>query len=344
MAARLVASFTRQHSPAVRIRADLELPSGTLIFEDPPVHPIHRRVLSKLFTPRHVAALEPKIRDFCVRALDPLVGSGGFDFVADLGAQVPMRAIGLLLGIPESEQEGVRDLVDAALRTESGGTMTQEQVLVDSDAFGEYVDWHARNPSDDIISQLIRAEFVDETGTTRSLTRDEVVTYVTVLAGAGNETTGRLIGWAGKTLADHPDQRRELVEDHSLIPNTIEELLRFEPPGPFMCRYVTSDVEVLDATIPEGSVMMAILAAANRDERRYRDAERFDIHRPDIQHLGFGGGIHYCLGNALARLEGTVVLEEVLNRFPTWQVDTEAARLAPTSSVRGWESLPVTTP
>jgi cytochrome P450 len=216
--------------------------------------------------------------------------------------------------------------------------------LFDSDTLGEFVDWCREHPSDNIISQLIQTDFEDETGTTRRLTREEVVTYVTVLAGAGNETTGRLIGWAGKYLADYPDQRRELVEDHSLIPNAIEELLRLEPPGPFMCRYVTRDVEVLDTSIPQGSVMMAILASANRDDRRYERAEEFDIRRKDIQHLTFGGGIHFCLGNALARLEGVVTLEEILERFPTWDVDVDAAKLAPTSSVRGWETLPVTIP
>ncbi len=326
------------------IRANMDVPSGMLIFEDPPVHPIHRKMLSRLFTPKRIAALEPQIRDFCIRALDPLVGQGGFDFIADLGSQVPMRAIGLLLGIPESEQETVRDMVDVALRTEAGVAMTPEQLLMDGDAFGEYVDWRTANPSDDIISQLVQAEFEDDTGTRRRLTRDEVLIYVTVLAGAGNETTGRLIGWAGKTLAEYPDQRRELVEDHALIPNAIEELLRLEPPGPFMCRYVTTDVEVYATTVPEGAVMMMMMAAANRDDRRFERAEEFDIHRKDIQHLTFGAGIHYCMGNALARLEGIVALEEILNRFPTWEVDLAAAKLAPTSTVRGWETLPVTVP
>jgi cytochrome P450 len=326
------------------IKADLEMPSGVLIFEDPPVHPIHRRMLSRVFTPKRVAALEAPIREFTVRALDPLVGRGGFDFVADIGSQVPMKAIGMLLGIPEAEQEEVRDMVDAALRTEAGETMTQEQMLFDGDAFGKYIDWRRQNLSDDIMSHLITAEFEDEHGVVRTLTREEVVTYVTIVAGAGNETTGRLIGWAGSTLADHPDQRQALVENPSLIPNAIEELLRYEPTGPFMCRYVMRDVELYDTTVPQGSVMMAMLAAANRDPRRYPDPEKFDIHRKDIQHLTFGAGIHFCLGNALARLEGVVVLEELLKRFPTWEVDTERARLAPTSTVRGWETLPVTTP
>ncbi|GAA3383637.1 cytochrome P450 [Cryptosporangium minutisporangium] len=325
------------------IQADIEYPPGVLIFEDPPIHPIHRRILSRIFTPKRIAALEPEIRDFCVRALDPLVGSGGFDVIADLGAQVPMRAIGMLLGIPESEQEAVRDAVDESLRTEPGKPMSQDQLLVDGEAFTQYVDWRADHLSDDIISQLLQAEIEDETGTVRRLARQEIVTYVTVLAGAGNETTGRLIGWATKLLAEHPEQRRELVADHSLIPGAIEEILRLEPPGPFFCRYVTRDVEWYGTTVPRGSVLMAILAAANRDERRYENPDTFDIRRK-VAHLSFGGGIHFCLGNALARLEGRVVLEEMLKRFPTWDVDLSAARMSPTSTVRGWETLPIRLP
>jgi cytochrome P450 len=326
------------------IKADLEIPSGMLIFEDPPMHPVHRKMLSRLFTPKAVAALEPKIRDFCARSLDPLVGRDGFDVINDLGAQIPMRAIGMLLGIPESEQESVRDTVDAALRTSDGEPMTQEQLLLDSEAFGHYIDWRAENLSDDIMSQLLTAEFEDETGTVRRLTRDEVVVYVNVVAGAGNETTGRLIGWATKLLAEHPDQRRELVENPGLVADALEEVLRMEPPGPFMCRHVTRDVEVLGTTVPAGSVMMAILASANRDERRYESPDAFDVHRSDITHLSFGGGIHFCLGNALARLEGRVAMEELLKRFPTWSVDLDNAKLSPTSTVRGWETLPITVP
>ncbi|MFG1922489.1 cytochrome P450 [Cryptosporangium sp. NPDC048952] len=323
------------------IQADIEVPSGVLIFEDPPVHPLHRRLLSRIFTPRRIMELEPKIRDFCVRSLDPLVGRPEFDIIAELGAQVPMRAIGMLLGIPEAEQEAVRDAVDDSLRTEAGAPMSADQTLLDGEAFASYVDWRAANLSDDIISQLLQVEFTDEFGTVRRLTRQEVVLYVTVLAGAGNETTGRLIGWMTTLLADHPDQRAELAADPSLVPAAIEEVLRMEAPGHFMCRYVTRDTEIRGTTIPAGSIMMAIMAAANRDEERFENPDAFDIHRRPVPHLAFGGGIHFCLGNALARLEGRVALEEMLKRFPTWEVDLASARLSSTSTVRGWEMLPV---
>jgi len=327
------------------IKAGIQMPPGILIFEDPPTHTIHRALLSRVFTPRQVNGLEPKIREFCARSLDPLVGEPGFDFVADLGAQMPMRVIGMLLGIPEVDQEAVRDRGNANLRTKPGQPQKVKENFVDGEMFAEYLDWRAEHPSDDIMTQLMNAEFEDETGTRRTLRREEILTYVTVVAGAGNETTTRLIGWAGKVLAEHPQQRRELVDDPSLIPNAIEELLRFEPPAPHVGRYVAKPVECYGTTVPEGSAMLLLVGAANRDERRYPGGDRFDIHREIGQHLTFGYGAHYCLGAALARLEGRVALEEVLKRFPEWDVDwSQKPRLAPTSTVRGWESLPVLVP
>ena len=325
------------------IKMNIEFPSGVLIFEDPPLHTVHRSLLSRVFTPRKVAALEPKIREFCARSLDPLVGAGEFDLIADLGAQMPMRVIGMLLGIPEQDQESIRDRVDASLRTEEGQPMESADLLAGAEMFAEYIDWRAEHPSDDLMTELLTAEFEDETGTVRRLTRDEILIYVNVVAGAGNETTNRLIGWTGKVLADHPDQRRDLVENRSLIPNAIEELLRFEPAAPHVGRYVAQDVELYGQTVPEGSVMLFLVGAANRDDRRFPDGDRFDIHRQISQHLTFGYGIHFCLGAALARLEGRVALDEVLERFPEWEVDWDRAKLAPTSTVRGWETLPVFT-
>jgi cytochrome P450 len=288
-----------------------------------------------------MAALEPEIREFCARSLDPLMDAEGFDFIADLGAQMPMRVIGMLLGIPEQDQEAVRDRVDANLRTEAGKPMEVRTDFANGEMFGEYIDWRADHPSDDLMTELLNAEFEDETGVVRTLTRDEVLTYVFVVAGAGNETTTRLIGWSGKVLAEHPDQRRELVEDRSLIPNAIEELLRYESPSPVQARSVTVDVEHYGKTVTAGSVMLVITASGNRDERHFPDPDRFDIHRTIDRHLAFGYGIHFCLGAALARLEGRVALDEVLQRFPTWEVDWENAVQAHTSTVRGWEKLPV---
>jgi cytochrome P450 len=330
------------------IKSGMDIPPGSILFEDPPAHDVHRSLLSRLFTPRKVSALEPKMREFCARCLDPLVGAGGFDFVRDLGAQVPMRAIGMLLGIPEQDQEAIRDAIDEGLRLDDpnmpdpvsraryAGGITA--------AFEKYIDWRAEHPSDDLMTELLQTEFEDHTGVRRRLTRGEVLVYVKLLAGAGNETTTRLIGWAGKVLADHPAQREELAKARSLIPNAIEELLRFESPSPVQARYVAKDVEHYGQVVPEGSVMLLLTASANRDERKFPDADRFDIHRKIDHHLAFGYGIHFCMGAALARLEGRVALEEVLKRFPEWEVESDKAVQARTSTVRGWERLPVRVP
>ena len=192
------------------------------------------------------------------------------------------------------------------------------------------------------MTELLNVEFVDETGTTRRLTRDELLIYLNVVAGAGNETTTRLIGWAGKVLAEHPDQRRELAENPALIPQAIEELLRFEPPAPHAARYVTRDVTVHGQTVPEGAVMMMLIGC--RQPRpapiRLRQPTSSTSTAGPRQHLAFSVGTHFCLGSALARLEGRIALEEILKRFPEWDVDLTDAKLSPTSTVRGWESMP----
>ncbi|MFC5751903.1 cytochrome P450 [Actinomadura rugatobispora] len=325
------------------IKSGIEIPPGTLIFEDPTIHDVHRRLLARVFTPRRIAQLEPKVRDFCARTLDPLVGEKEFDLVKAVGIDMPMRVIGMLLGIPEADQEAIRDTGNEALRTEPGRPMDhQDGTHFSNEMFRDYIEWRANNPTDDLMTELLTAEFEDEDGTTRTLTHDEALTYTTVVAGAGNETTGRLIGWTGSLLARHPDQRRELADDPSLIPGAIEEVLRYEPPGPSIARYVTRDVEFHGRTVPEGSAILFIVAAANRDENQYPDPDRFDIHRRMSQQLTFGLGPHYCLGAALARLEGRIALEEILKRFPRWDVDWDNVKLAQTTTVRGWETLPIT--
>ena len=173
------------------------------------------------------------------------------------------------------------------------------------------------------------------------MTREEILGYVGLLAAAGNETTTRLIGWMGKLLAEHPDQRSRLVEDRSLIPNAIEELLRFEAPSPVQARSVTKDVEHHGASVPAGSVMLLLTGAGNRDERHFPNPDTFDVTRSIDHHLSFGYGLHFCLGASLARLEGRVALDEVLQRFSDWEIDWSNAVMAHTSSVRGWDKLPV---
>ncbi len=168
------------------IRANVDVPPGNILFEDPPLHDSHRSLLSRVFTPKKMAALEPQIRDYCAQTLDPLVGSGEFDFVRDLGAFMPMRTIGMLLGIPEADQEPLRQRIDEGLRLEEGTEPTESfDTRAQSEVFGQYIDWRAAHPSDDLMTELLNAEFEDEMGIVRKLTRDEVLTYSSLVASRG---------------------------------------------------------------------------------------------------------------------------------------------------------------
>lgn len=325
------------------IKAGIDIPPGLLIFEDPPVHDIHRSLLSRAFTPRKINALEPMIREFTQRCLDPLVGGDRLDFVKDLGAIMPLRVVGMLFGIPEDYQRRVQEDGKKFVRTKRGGRMTDntDAKLADGEVFADFIDWRTTHPADDLTTELLNAEFEDENGVTRKLQRDELLMFMKVVAVAGSETTTRLIGWSGKLLSEHPDQRRRLVDDRSLLPGAIEELLRFEPPALQAARYVTRDIEFHGQTVPEGSAILTLIGAANRDERRFgENAESFDVTRVPRQHLTFGVGAHYCLGNALARIEGRIALDEIMNRFPDWEVDLDAAVFSSSSAVRGWDSMP----
>jgi cytochrome P450 len=257
-----------------------------------------------------------------------------------------MRVIGMLLGIPESEQVSVRDANDANLRTKPGAPLkvADADSIADGRIYADYVEWRSKNPSDDLMTTLLNVEFDDEDGVHRKLTRKEVLHYTQVVAGAGNETTGRLIGWLAKVLAEHPDQRREIDQDRSLLNRTVDETLRFEPTGPHVARWMAKDFDCYGTTIPAGSAMLLLFGAANRDPRRYTDPDKFNIRRDNISHITFGKGVHYCLGANLARLEGRVALDEILNRWPEWDIDYDTAQLASTSTVRGWERLRVVLP
>ena len=325
------------------IKARMVIPSGMFVFEDPPRHTIHRGLFARMFAPRRLKALEPQIRRFCREALDRVAGTGRFDFVADLGAHVPMQVIGMLLGIPEEDQQAVRARIDAKMVSPTRGPKEFTPERLKAKGFDDYLDWREKHPSDDIMTELLNLEFEDEHKVVRKLTRDEVLVVLNQLSTAGNETTNKLISWTGKVLADHPDQRRQLHEDRSLIPQAIEEILRFESPSTHVARVNTRDVELYGQVIPKNSIVAFVTHAANRDERRFENPDVFDIHRQRIPHLTFGYAWHACLGNPLARLEGRIALEEVLNSFPEWDIDHDHARLVRTGHVRGYETLPAVT-
>ncbi len=328
------------------IKAGVEIPPGSILFEDPPTHDIHRSLLARVFTPKRMNALEVDVRRFCADVLDEKRDAPGFDFVSDLGNYVPMRAIGMLMGVPEEDQQRLKDKFD------EGFTMDNEDEIPDAsyggvsvlfDELTAYLDWRVNNPSDDLMTELLNAEAEELDGTKRKLSREEVLGYVGLLIGAGNETTTRLIGFTGRVLGENPEALREISADHSLVPQAIEEVLRLEPPSPVQARYINEDVEWYGQKIEEGEIMLFINGAANHDERKFEDPDAFNLHRKTDRHLTFGYGIHHCLGAALARLEGRIALEEVLKRFPSWEVDWDNVKQSHTTTVRGYHHMPVLT-
>jgi len=327
----------------VKRRQSFPLPF--FIFQDPPIHTAYRGLVTRIFTPAKMNALQGQIRAYCANALDPLIGTGKFDFVRDLGAEMPMRVIGMLLGIPEPELKTVqKGVASEKKRIKPGQPQPPPQYGSFTESLSDYVDWRIKNPSDDLTTTLINAEFVDERGVKRKLMREEVIAYCNLFAGAGNESTNGLIGWTGKVLGEHPDQRRQIYENRALIPQAIEEVLRYEPPGGVcVARFVAEDIELHGVKIPKGSSLACLNGSANRDDRRFVEGDKFNIHRERLSHLSFGVGFHACVGNALARVEARIALDEILNRFPEWELDMSSASMLPSTTTRGWNSVPTFT-
>jgi cytochrome P450 len=319
--------------------------TGQMIFLDPPDHTSLRTLVSRAFTPRRVSQLEERVRELCALMLDAQVGAGGFDYLEDFGARLPSMVISSLLGLPEEDQEDVRHMIDGIFHIEPGVGIVNETAMRAGAEVSRYVggvlDQRRSDPRDDLLTALVEAEIVDESGEIRRMTPQETVEFAMLLFVAGTETVGRFLGWAAVVLADHPDQRKELAADPTLIPKAVEELLRYEAPSPVQGRWNTRAVELHGQVIPEGSKVLLLTGAAGRDERVYPDADRFDIHRSGQPHVSFGYGIHFCIGAALARLEGRVALEETLKRFPTWDVDHARAERLHTSTVRGYAKVPI---
>jgi cytochrome P450 len=323
--------------------AGIEMPEGLFICEDAPLHTIHRRLVSRLFTPKAISQIEPQITKLFHDAAESLVGVERFDFIKDFSNLLPIAVIGMLFGLPEEDH--------AAMRAEFHQHMHADTADTEKDAlagildvalwFTDYLDHRAEHPTDDLMTELLNLEFEDETGTKRQLKRDELLTFLTLIVAAGSDTTVNSIGWMGKVLGDHPDQRRMLVQDPSLIPNAVEEVLRLEPPAYHIARTVAEDVELHGRVVPAGSVIITLPGAANRDDRRYPNSDVFDVTRGLEQHFAFSTGVHFCLGASLARIETRIATEAVLQRFPDWTVDLDNAVMTGGIDTRGWDVLPV---
>jgi len=341
-------TFSSAHGTVLELMGENELGTTQMIFKDQPEHTVYRRLVSRAFTVRRVAELEPQIRALCAELLDAQRGRQGFDYVADFGALVPANVIAMLLGVPPADRPEVREVIDTIFHLEPGvGMINDISITAMAKLHGYIRDQlveRRSQPRDDMLSDLLTAEVAEPDGTRRRLTLEESTDFGILLVAAGTETVARLLGWAGVTLAAHPDQRAELAGDPELIPQAIEELLRYEAPSPVNGRWTTAPVRLYGTELPAGSKILMLTGSAGRDERMFPDADRFDIHRTLDQHVTFGYGIHFCLGAALARLEGRVALEETLRRFPEWDVDHEHSEFLFTSTVRGYSRLPITVP
>ncbi|MEO6988983.1 MAG: cytochrome P450 [Aquihabitans sp.] len=339
------ATFSSAHGTVLELMGDAPLNTGMMIFMDPPEHTRNRSLVSRAFTPRRVSGLEPHIRQLSRDLLGKWQPGQPFDLIEDFGAQLPSMVITELLGVDLADRAMVKGWIDKMFHLEPGIGMVNDTSFTAGIALHEYLaermEERRDDPRDDLLTALVQAEVPDVDGTPQQLTLDAATRFATLLISAGTETVARLIGWAAVLLDRHPDQRADLVADPTLIPNAVEELLRYEAPSPVQGRYTTAEVTMHGTTIPAGSRVLLLTGSAGRDEREYEDPDHFDVRRNFDRHLSFGYGIHFCVGAALARLEARIALEEMLARDPEWKLDRDAAVQLHTSTVRGWSSLPV---
>jgi cytochrome P450 len=338
-------TFSSNHGTTIEIMSPTPLDTGFIIFLDPPKHTVLRRLVSRAFTARRVSQLDDQIREVAAGLLDAQVGAGRFDYVKDFSAILPPTIIAKLLGVPEQDIDRLRNVVYEVFHQEEGVGMFNETSMRALTTVREYLsDQFAERrtrPRDDMFTDLLNAEIPEDDGSVRRLEESELLDFGTILFSAGTETVARLLSFAAVKLDENPEQRAALVADPTLVPNAIEETLRIEPPSPVNARWTTTDVTLHGVTIPADSKVVMLNGAAARDERKYTDPDSFDVRRAVDLHMTFGYGVHFCLGANLARVEGRIGLEETLKRFPTWKVDHDAARLIYTSTVRGYESLPI---
>lgn len=339
-------TFSSAHGTVLELMTDEPNPSPMMIFKDPPQHTQLRKLVSRAFSPRRIGELEPRIRAIAAGYLDAQVGSGGFDYLEDFGARLPVMVISSMLGVPEEDREDIRRWTDALLHREEGeqdlGVAKHEEVTRALwGYFADYVADRRKHPRDDMMTDLLEAEIALDDGSKRRLSDVEVLAFIGLLSGAGNETVARLLGWAGTLLARFPEERRVLVDEPGRIPGAVEELLRYEAPSPVQARRVQREVELHGQRVPQGSRMLLLTGSAGRDEREYPQADCFDVRRRIERHVSLGFGVHFCLGASLARMEGRVALEETLARFPEWEVLWDATERVHTSTVRGYARVPI---
>jgi cytochrome P450 len=339
-------TYSSSLGPTLENRGQIPGELFSIIGMDPPRHTRLRNLVSRGFTRKRIAALEEEVRRLAVRYLDPLRGESRFDVQQAFSVKLPMDVISVLLGIPEADRDWYRHTVDRGLeRDPETGQISPENLgmLAQSRAYVlELLADRRKQPRDDLISVIADAEYEEPDGETRRLSDDEVAAFAALLAGAGAETTAKLIGNLVVYLSRHPDQQRFVFEDAAArLPDAIEEVLRYDAPSQFQGRVATRGVSVHGVAIPEGARVALVTGAACRDPREFPEPDRLDVRRRPERSLYFGYGQHVCIGKSLARLEARVALEEVGRRWPEWRVDEAGLTRTYQAHVRGFQTVPL---
>ncbi len=325
-------------------KLDTQMLLPMMIFMDPPEHDVQRKLVSRAFTPRAINDLEPFVRATAIACLEPLREQGGGDFVEEFSAILPMNVIMELLGVPAADRNMLRHWMDATLDRLEEPPYIPDHAIEAMGKAGDY--WAAlvaekrAHPDDTFISKLCAAEIVADDGTTARLTDREVIGFASLIGSAGTETLTKLLANAVVLFHRNRDQWSKVLEDKSKIPGAVEETLRYWAPSQYQGRVLTDDVTAHGVDMPKGSRVLLLTGSANHDEREYDEPDRFDIERDPHIAVGFGYGLHFCLGAALARLEGRIGLEEFAARFPKFEIDEANARRVHMSNVHGFASVP----
>lgn len=314
-----------------------------LIVKDPPEHRWHKALITKVFTPERMGALEPFIRGLVTSLLDKAAEKEEFDFVQEFSLLVPLEVISELIGIPQELRQEIHQLTNKMLYRgdASGLAEVAAHMATLNEIYVGLVRDRRANPRNDPITYLAETEVQDDEGVVRRLTDDEMAFRFAELAAAGHETVAKAIPNGAMAFQRFPSERQKLKENPALLPSVVEEILRFDPPSQLQGRTTTRDVTLHGVTIPAGSKTMLLTGAATRDERKFENPDIFDIARDaPLDAVYFGFGIHRCLGIHLARLEIRIAFEELFKRFPNFEVDTARATRAVLSNVRGVSTLP----
>jgi cytochrome P450 len=311
---------------------------------DPPEHDRMRALVSRVFTPRAVGRLEPMVRRAISRFADEIGDSDSFDLVQQWAAPFPVEIISEMLGIPAEDRQQIRHWIDTMLHREEGRIHPSPEAesagLESGLYFYNLVQDHRSHPADDMTTKLIDAEVERDDGTTTHLDDAEIAGFLSLLAGAGAETVTKLVGNAAVLLSRHPDQWQMMLDQPDIIPGAVEEILRYLPPAQYNGRYLLEERTIHGVTIPARQPVLLITGSATRDERHVEDPDLFDITRDPGLALGFGYGIHSCLGAALARMESRIALSEMARRWPDYGVDETGLGRVTMSNVAGFSSVP----